>query len=232
MLYRKNIKFIPSKELIDSGQNIISPVPAKDVIPEWYKQSELKFKSEDGRDFNGLKTCIPFIDSLISGYIVRLQNDLYVENVDEKIGISWEGNIKLISERSEKLGSKIPVSHENLKNHLVWRGLWGIKVPRKHSVLITHPLNREDLPFRSVSAIMDSDKMYAWGNIPFYIKNNFSGVIKAGTPIYQVFPIKREEWIMSVDQSWTETAVEQSDLCRSVDRGYYRDNFWSKKRFV
>ena len=231
MVYR-NIKFIPSHHLLNCNQDIVNPVPAKNLVPDWYKKSELKFNTEQLKDANGLKSCIPFLDSMISGYFILLQNNVYVEKKDDEVEVLWDGNIKLISERTKELGKKMPRPENYMYNHMTWFGLWGIKVPRKHSVLMTHPLNREDLPFKTTSAIVDYDKFITWGNIPFFLNENFEGIIPKGTPICQVIPFKRESWAMSVDSSWTKTGVDQGTKCRSVKRGYYRDKFWSKKRYL
>jgi hypothetical protein len=230
-MFYKNIKFIPSHYLKNSGQQIIEPIPAKKQIPQWYKESELKFNHENEQNISGLKTCMPFLDSMISGYFILLQNNVYVEKKNNEIKVSWEGNIDLISERPKELGKKIPRPENFLNNHMTWFGLWGAKLPKKYSLLMTHPLNREDLPFRTVSAIVDYDKMMAWGNIPFFINKDFEGLIPKGTPICHVIPFKREKWAMSVDSSWTKNAHNQGTMCRSVTKGYYRDKFWSKKEY-
>jgi hypothetical protein len=228
----KNIKFIPSLELLDSGQEVISPIKSGSAIPEWYMKSEHHIVSEDEDLKSGIKACMPYLDSLISGYFILLQNNVYVTKENGNVIVEWEGNLPLVVERDNKLGEKMPRGNDNLINHMTWKGLWGIKVPKKHSVLFTHPLNRKDLPFSTVSSIVDSDKMHSWGNIPFFFDASFEGVIPAGTPICQIIPFKRESWAMSVDKSLSHQASCQGIKCRSVKRGYYRDNFWTKKRFL
>ena len=227
----KNIKFIPSVELINSKEDIVNPVKASSKIPEWYMQSEHSIEI-NGDSLSGIKSCMPYLDSLLSGYFILLQNNVYVKKHEGRIKIEWEGEIPLVSERDYQLGSKMPRGEINLVNHMTWKGLWGIKVPRKHSVLFTHPLNRKDLPFTTTSAIVDADKMHAWGNIPFFIDSSFEGVIPAGTPICQLIPFKRNSWAMSVDKNLTNQTSCQGIKSRSVERGYYRDNFWTKKRFL
>lgn len=229
----KNIKFIPSPYLKDTKDEIIKPVPAKNLIPDWYKKSETSFKYKDGNEEGlGLKTCIPFLDTMLSGYFILLQNNVYVKNTDEGILVEWDGDRRMLSERPLEQGKLMPKDSYHMNNHMAFYGMWGIKVPRRYSVLMTHPLNRGDLPFTTASGIVDSDKMIAWGNIPFFLKKDFEGVIKRGTPICQVIPFKRDTWAMSVDNSWISSAAEQGKKCRSVKRGFYRDNLWSKKRYL
>ena len=55
----------------------VYPVPAKLNIPTWYKN--LKHTAEH----KTIKGCMPFLDSLTSGYILKMPQDLYVaHNVD------------------------------------------------------------------------------------------------------------------------------------------------------
>jgi hypothetical protein len=68
-------------------------------------------------------------------------------------------------------------------------------------VLITSPLNRLDLPFRSLTAVIDADVFYhilpdpmqGGGNYPFYLNRGFEGIIPIGTPMCQYIPFKREK---------------------------------------
>jgi hypothetical protein len=66
--------------------------------------------------------------------------------------------------------------------------------------LITHPINRYDLPFTSVSGLADYDVYPLPGNVSFHIKEGFEGTIPAGTPIMQIIPIKREDWEHNINE--------------------------------
>ena len=62
--------------------NIITP--AKNHVPEWYKKIP-KWKNNEifeiGKGFNNtVKQCMPFFDSLTTGYMIVLPYDLYVKN--------------------------------------------------------------------------------------------------------------------------------------------------------
>ena len=60
-------------------------------------------------------------------------------------------------------------------------------------MLFTHPLNRFDLPFTTLSGMVDCD-LYrdSWIHFPAHWHDmNFSGVLPKGTPIVQCLPVKR-----------------------------------------
>jgi hypothetical protein len=76
---------------------------------------------------------------------------------------------------------------------------------------------------------MDSDKFHGNGNIPFFIKKNFEGIIPAGTPFAQIYPIKREKW-----KSWVDDSVIDSIMKNQIDplrtpNNSYKKKFWQKK---
>jgi hypothetical protein len=225
------IRFFPER----NSQHLGKPEPMKNFIPEWYRKAEATWIDENGEEAPGLKKCVPYLDTLISGYAITTPADFYVgENEDGSLRISWDGPPELgsfIMERPEALGSTMarPAGHHH--NHLVWSGVWGMKTPKGYSLLVTHPLNRFDLPFTTTSGIIDADEFFANGNIPFFMKAGFTGVIPKGTPIAQLIPIKRAKWKMiENDKGLLNGLGIQSHLVRQPETLYKRV-MWHKKEF-
>jgi len=60
------------------ANNCPEPVPAKELIPKWYKDlsrysvGDKINISEDGAANMSVKACMPFLDTLTSGYIIKL----------------------------------------------------------------------------------------------------------------------------------------------------------------
>lgn len=122
-----------------------------------------------------------------------------------------------------------PDGYDN--NPYLWIQPFEFNVPKGYSILITHPFNRYDLPFITMSAIIDVDVFPQRAEVTFYLKSDFSGVIKRGTPIFQVIPFKREKWeseVLPYNESWR---LKWVNLSRNVFGGAYRENFWHKKEF-
>lgn len=224
------IKFYAKKE----HRNFGIPIPTKRAIPDWYKNAESDFQYEDGRKAAGLKKCMPFVDAMMSGYVLTLPVDVYVskdENNDLKI--EWdqrEGYSDFIGERPAALGATMPRPPGFAPNHLVFAGNWAWKTPKKWSTLVCHPLNREDLPFRVSSAIMDSDAYSSGGNIPFFIREDFEGTIPAGTPFAQILPIKRSGWKMVFDPGMEDLVERQAAIVRNPDT-LYKKIAWHRKKY-
>lgn len=211
------------------------PQAIKHFLPEWYRKSETTYVDKhNGAERSGLKTCAPYLDAMISGYTMVTPVDIYVSrNEDGTLKLAWNSPDELreyIGERPPELGELMPVPAGHLGNHLIWANEWGIKVPRGWSVLICHPLNRFDLPFTTTSGIIDSDKYWANGNIPFYLKEDFIGTIPAGTPIAQLIPIKRASWFAKYDQSLVTEYGRQGRLVRQPGKSYKKKH-WVRKEY-
>jgi hypothetical protein len=230
------IEFIPiSKE---SELVVPRPKPAKNYIPQWYKDvprppKELEFSSPGEISNLNIKSCIPFLDSYNEGYIQETWTDIYISSEDGQTisDYNWPIGPTIMSHRRSRTGFKISNLFYDME--FMWHEQWLPKTPEGYSVIYTSPLNRFDLPFRSLDAVIDSDKYYHQygGNYPFYIEKGFSGVIPAGTPMYQIIPIKRENWNSSQEKYDADTHKVRNHLIRKhLTRGYQK-LFWQKKNF-
>jgi hypothetical protein len=236
----KKIIFYPKSEKIKQ----IIPCPQVVSAPKWFKEipvyqkqvgsvSNDKLIVENGIPNYTAKACMPFLDSLTTGYSFNLWCDIQVRiNPDGATTISWgntDEDLSPIVSRPEPEGFAVP----NGFNSLVfsWTSAWGIKTPKGYSSLLTHPFNRTDLPFLTTTGIMDTDRWGIWGTQPFHLQKDFEGVIEAGTPIIHIYPFKRDNWKSEINDSLTEWANYENIKRSSKFRGYYKNNYWSKKNF-
>lgn len=196
----KIIRFVPA--FSKKEKMLLEPIPAKKNISEWYKQGESSYVF-DGQTHPGLKTCKPFLDVMISGYYLLTPFDIeVVKNESGKTEFLWDGPDEwsdFVGERTGDIGHTIPRPSGHSKNHLIWSSKWGWKTPRGWSTIVTHPINRAELPFTTTSGLIDSDNFFGPGNIPFFIKDDFIGTIEKGTPFAQIIPVKRSSWSSFVD---------------------------------
>ena len=97
---------------------------------------------------------------------------------------------------------------------------------------MTHPLNRLDLPFYTLSGIIDGPYvLLREGNNPFYLKKGFEGLIPQGTPIAQLILIKNEKWRSVKDASLLQQAELNDKKSGALLHGWYKTNHWKKKYF-
>lgn len=212
------------------------PSPAKNFVPEWYRNTKnVKRDSAKTASVKNIKDCVPFADSLLSGYIWTTPADIYVERIPGETPvpqINFDKSLEIMDVRESSSAGMLQIPDGCYDIHFIWKHTMHISTPKGYSVLITHPLNRHDLPFISLSGIVDCDSNpMRPGNYPFFIKKNFEGLIPKGTPALQIIPIKRENWVSEQDQdmikedSWLKNSYE----VRSQNVGWYKKNYWSKK---
>lgn len=221
------------------------PIQSTKVIPDWYRDlvgfrgsssnsirylNPINDRGQDGSDVS-TKQCPPFMDAMISGYMQVLGEDLLVEIMkDEKPSISWQSDQHIVDVRP---AVDMPIPKECYPIHFGWKMSWYYETPPGYSLLITQPFNRFDLPFYSPAAIVDSD---IWGLpafMPFFLKRGFSGIIPKGTPIFQMIPVKRDDWELNIDLSeetyWKNR--EREEKRRSHVTGHYKKTTWQKKNY-
>jgi len=206
-------------------------MPVKKFVPEWYRLGESEISEpHSGGHTAGMKTCAPFLDVMLTGYVLLTPFDIYVgKNEDGTQDIRWNGPQEwngFIGERPVELGATIPRPAGHSPNGLVWSSKWGWKTPRGWSTIVTHPYNRFDLPFTTLSGVIDSDKFISNGNIPFFIKEGWTGVIPGGTPYAQIIPFKRKMWKKVADYSLLTRITEESKVIRGMP---YKKHLWVKK---
>ena len=225
----KLIKFIPSPDKDEDLRYIEEPKPAIEFIPKWWKDQKLTI-SGDSNIFNNLsfKACVPFLDSLTSGYMIYTGQDIGV-TIDNGIpGFSWRLSPDPIIYRASYQNLPVPPGH--FEHHFVWAFPFGIQLPKGYSMLITHPLNRFDLPFTSVSGIVDEGVPWG-GRFTFWLKETENTIIPKGTPIAQIIPFKTESWKSTRDDSLVQYSKDERHKRDSVLSGYYKKVFYRKKRF-
>src|SRR5215813_6870762 len=202
------------------------PVPASLGLPDWLKTmptkalSPLKFCDEET-----VKRCPPFVDAMTSGFLIPLICDLRVENSQ----IIWDNEIppggELDFPRSpigfhdegQVTGSPL---FEADRFVIKFHNLWTIEAPEGYAVFFTHPVNRLDLPFTTLSGLVDCDRYTdTWIHFPAHWHNtSFKGLIPKGTPIAQCITVKRESWIAETSSFTAEETQQVHELRNAIRR--------------
>lgn len=216
---------------------VILPEPTKSFVPDWYKKSkkftQKKFLDESSSPTLGIKACVPFMDCFTTGYIAQTSQDIEVSIVDGNPHLRWPiADQDILSAREGRGSELLPIPSEFWPYQFVWRNMFSIKLPKGYSALLTHPLNRHELPFLTLSGILDGGTAIHPGQYPFFLKKDFEGVIPAKTPIFQIIPFKNERWKSSENRSILEEANQSRIDAKRVFFGWYKTNVWRKKDFI
>jgi hypothetical protein len=217
-----------------------APKPAKNYIPQWYKNLTSSWKDQDGWDRAGAKTCMPFLDSFVSGYIHELACDLEIKYVgkndvtgQDALQYKWYGNIRPIMTRQEENNAPhiLPKFDGYYNTELQWYTQFDPKTPKGYSTMYHHPSNRFDLPFHTFTGITDTDNWNGEGPVPFLLKEGFEGIIPAGTPIIQFTFIKRENWTGIKNKFNQAQHNKIQHKLKSMAKKGYKKLYWQKKEY-
>lgn len=214
------------------------PRPAKEYIPEWYKNAKSYTHSEgkkapslDNTPYATIKRCMPIWDMMTAGYIMETPYDIYVHRVDDKPFFQWGFNEAIAFQ-----------SMEQFQNHPYSRGLeyavrivipWSIKTPKGWSIMVMEPQHHEPSPIECSSGIIDTDKFSIPFNMFLKLRDpNYEGMIPAGTPFLQIIPFKRETWVSKIGGQKERNTFELDKLkFNTVFFDRYKKFWWQKKEY-
>lgn len=202
------------------------PIPASSGMPDWLKAMPTQaYSGLNRRDDNTVKRCPPFVDAMTSGFLLPLICDLRIENG----AISWDNDLppggELDFPRSpigfHDQGQVVDTPLFEQDRFLIkFHNLWCIEAPEGYAVFFTHPINRFDLPFTTLSGLVDCDRYQDnWIHFPAHWHDaNFSGMLPRGTPIAQCVPVKRERWVAETAAFTPDNVKRVHDLQGAIKR--------------
>ena len=218
------------------------PVPAKSSIPNWFSQASKYWKNDDGSYITdnfgerglGFKSCPALLDSFSLGYLLKTPCDLAFYEYKGEIYVETPKGYEEFCARREKMPEFVVPSGYR-ETHFHWWPNWAMETPKGYSLLVLNPLNRFDLPFLTTNGIIDSDMYTISGLIPFFLKNDFVGLVPKGTPYAQVIPFKREDWSMDPvfheKKEMIKKHVKTAKNFRVKGGGVYKKNIWVPKEY-
>lgn len=211
------------------------PVMAAAGLPDWVRSMPAQAYSAilSGED-DTVKRCPPFIDAMTSGFLMPLMCDVTVKDGE----FSWDNDLPAggsvayarspigFHDATQVAGTPLFDADRFL---LKFMNLWTIQAPPGYALLITHPVNRPDLPFTTLTGLVDADRFHeTWINFPAYWREEgFEGVLAKGTPVAQIFPIRREIWTLDTAAFTEDETQAAHELTSAITRekGVYRRQF-------
>lgn len=248
-MFYKEIEFSAHEDYFALKEDY--PTPIKLNIPEWYKKLEHTVLNKT------VKGCMPFLDTLTSGYLLKMPQDFNVRhNVDNKnekgeifkdsfqtFGLHNMQQILLAKALNlnsgfdthslrQMEGSPFIEKNKNLPFYKILNP-WKIKTPKGYSCLFVPPLNNADDRFSIIPGIVDTDVFKNEINFPIVINGDkypvLEDTIKKGTPYVQIIPFKRESWKMIITPR-KQKEIQNSMLFYSLKiLNVYKDKYWKKK---
>ena len=237
---KKNInKMINKKNILKHARNFddMGISSAKNFVPDWYKNGKRWPNVDNEKEIKriptavGFKLCSPFLDAITSGYIIPLTQDIAIEQTEGGPSISYNSQIGTpIILRNPDDNITLPTPPGTSPLHFAWHTAVTFKIPKGYSALLTHPLNRFDLPFITTSGIIDGEYAVPPGNVPVFISSTFEGIIPIGTPLIQITLFKTENWSSEEDVNILQES-STNDRRAASTYGWYKKTKWKKKSY-
>lgn len=242
MFKKEVIEFYPNDNTILD----LVPPPQPGIhanLPTWLRQTpkyrfgHTEFVLNNGLNNLSVRNCIPFLESFTSGYVFTLPCDIQVRVLENgRYRFDYNGNIGFPSPITvrpsyEEQEPAMPLMDGYEKLEFNWMPVWSIKTAPGYSCLFMHPINRVDLPFYTLGGVIDTDRWGEAGNHPFLFKKGWQGILEKGTPLFQVFPFKRQGWVSKVNTDMGNTYWKKiSERDKSL-KDWYKKNAWSNKSY-
>jgi hypothetical protein len=251
-MFEKSIEFITTEEYLQLEKNKdLYPSPIKLNIPEWYKKLKHTHRNLT------VKGCMPFLDTLTNGYLLKIPQDVFIHhNFENDKGrkdsvfkyslhecasylrdakINLNDNALQVHATSQLEGSPYIQQNKEMPFYKILNP-WVIKTPPGYSCLFTSPLNNGDDRFFIIPGIVDTDKFNNEINFPIIINGDkyseLETTIKKGTPYVQIIPFKRDSWKMSIKTRPTKKALLERVIYDNVSLfRRYQNFFWQKKEY-
>jgi hypothetical protein len=240
-LKRNDVEFLCEEE---DFSVIPPPIPARKILPEWYKHLPPKIRKEDKLNNSTIKRCAPFLDAMTLGWIIPLAADVEIVT-DDKYQLAFKHSFYKNMVESHGATQVNADNHPNPhspKPPMKFLNYWYIKIPKGYSALFIPPLNRADPRFECISGCVDDGYMgnenLEYINFPFFFHQpNYTGIVKAGTPLVQMIVFPRDDKaIKSCNKvkarpikSKEKDLVNRTRRRRSSHESYYRDKLWNRK---
>lgn len=218
------------------ADHLPAPIPAAKGLPEWLRQMPPEVMSDKlGAELRTLKHCLPMIDALGSGALILLPTD--IEVTDE--GFAWDWDLPTPNDGQQPagpLGAHLPEQARGVPfvpaDQLIikFTNYWTFGTDPGWDLIYTHPLNRLDLPFHTLTGRVDGHGFrHGFVNFPaLWRDRGFRGTLAKGTPVAQVIPVPREMTLEIGTHAPDETAkVLAVHDALQADRGAYRKQFRS-----
>lgn len=233
----KKIKITAHSEL--SHALYETPQAAIKALPQWFKEmpSTIDNKKRNDWEFGKgpnftMKKCIPLRDALTIGYYLTVPVDLFVEQTQEGPIITWGAEMKIVNTQNSNQIKHFPVPDEYNKTTVFkFENPFIVTTPKGYSTFFTHPILNINSPFYSLSGFVDTDIYNVPVNFPFFIRNDFEGVISKGTPFIQFYPVKRDKWQIERTKCLTDIQRENNLNHLRTKFSGYKNLFWQRKEY-
>lgn len=211
----------------------LRPVPSNKMQPDWWKKSKVH-AIQNGVATITLRSCPAMHDWLATGYYIATSTD--IECIYDDNRNSWHTRTPASKSTGEFKNQTSPthdkaqlmkdnfsfiINDEESSNMdaFKFRVPWRVETPPGYSCLYLDPFLHQNKWFRTWQGVMDTDMFNTQTDnqqVIVYPLVKKSFVIPKDTPIVQIVPYRREEWVASYIHRDFSSAITENDSKTSV----------------
>ncbi|CAN5876573.1 hypothetical protein BH11PSE8_BH11PSE8_19790 [soil metagenome] len=215
------------------------PIAARAALPDWLRHMAPRVPSTVlQRSIRTVKQCPPFVDAMAHGFMVLLPCDVRVDK--GRFAWDWPAPATAVAcHPHAPLSFHVPEQvagsplARGAQSAIKFNSFWTIELEAGWSLMAVHPVNRDDLPFRLVTGLVEADSFHAVGiNFPaVWIDAAFEGVLPRGTPIAQCYPVPRVTLDLACEPMSQASVGEYEALAGKImaGPGVYRKGYRHKR---
>lgn len=236
---------MPKIKFVASNENGVQefPILASKALPSWYTDMPKTMNDAPHQIFYNpsgttnnltMRSCLPMFDAMTAGYVAVLPADVQFTKSDAGVEFAWLVNDALVNVHPPEQHPGVPpAAGSDVETIFKWSVEFGVVTPPGYSTLFTHPFNRDDLPFKTFTGIVDTDKYQIPVNFPFRLTNLPMGVsiIPKGTPIAQIVPFRRESFTAQRKVVGPEFFGLKRRNLRTLIKESYKRQYWFRKSY-
>jgi hypothetical protein len=216
------------------------PEPAKQGLPDWLKRMPMTaFSDFHGRDIRTVKQCPPFVDAMTTGFLIPLPCDVHCD----RGRFEWDWDLPATSAPEQTRAplnfhvaaqlTDTPLQTGN-RPAIKFNSFWTIELEPGWSLLAMHPINRLDLPFRTLTGLVDCDRFNEIGIFfpALWTDPDYVGTLPRGLPVVQCVPVRREPLELSFAAMDAERLARFSATSQEIlaEPGIYKQRFRAKSK--
>ena len=203
---KKDIQFISMVEGIEETMPIL---PMSEYRYDWLKKAGDKIKERkknlaDWNKSNSTLKCPAMLTFRNKGFILRAPWDIHL-TIESENSYKWRTSIgnenvakdltETVTHHNEDLFFNFMSSwpKDTMEIVLKLNLPWAMRIPKGYEVLMVEPFYKDDCRFTTCSGVFDSDLGIARLTVPImWHSTKGSYIIKTGTPIAQLIPVKKD----------------------------------------
>jgi len=240
-MFKKKENNITFATMVPSLLEVAPPVPAGQMIPEWFKKLPLDLPRMNDKPFPKLgpilkdlnshtvKKCPAVVDYFTEGYIIPLWTDILVQRHGDQF--HFETNhpddtfATVIEFHNNEQLSTYPFERNDFRNAVKFTSPWFFWTPPGWSTLFLQPQMHPNRDFTLIPGIVETDSFHQV-NFPSIWHSEGDRLLKRGSPFLHVIPFKREKTNMvakEFDDFENDAMRDESFKLRSKMTGGYRE---------